>query len=99
MTITLPLLDLLLLVFATWRISYLLVHEAGPGNVFRRLRDRFPAEGRGGIGDALACVYCTSVWVGTALFMLWLTPLWWLIIPPAVSGMAIMLSTYTGVDV
>jgi hypothetical protein len=96
MTITLPPLDFLLLVFATWRLSYMVVREDWPGNVFRRVRDRFPATGRGGMGDALACIYCTSVWVGAALFVLWLTPVWWLIIPPAVSGMAIMLSLYTG---
>lgn len=96
MTIQLPALDFLLLSVATWRIAYMLTREDGPANVFRRLRDRFPAEGRGGVGDALSCIYCTSVWVGVALFALWLTPLWWLMVPVAVSGLAIMLQTYTG---
>ena len=62
---------------ATWRVSLLLVEEAGPYNVFGRLRKRAgvradqPSDAAprepGELGKMLSCVWCASVWVGLSL--------------------------------
>lgn len=71
---------LFVLALATWRISNLLVNEAGPFDVFEWLRAEFgirwdidkeehfvlPVKDNV-IGRILLCVYCTSMWV--ALFV------------------------------
>lgn len=44
---------------ASWRISFLLVREDGPGDVVRTLRERV---GSGVLGRLLGCVKCTGVW-------------------------------------
>lgn len=88
------LLTFILLTLATWRVSHMLVNEAGPFRVFARLRAVTK------LGGLLDCLYCCSVWVA-ALFVVVLEPstiagfvLWTL----AASGAAIMISTYTGVN-
>jgi hypothetical protein len=49
-----------LAVFATWRLTHLLVSEDGPGNIVARLRSLLP----GAIMRALAsCFGCLSLWV------------------------------------
>lgn len=88
---------------ATWRVSSLLVNEAGPFHVFRKLReitgithidevptmipDRFFAQ-------LLSCVWCSSVWVGAGWLITWcvipeLAPL--LAAPFAFSAVAILI--------
>lgn len=73
---------LFLLGLATWRLSYMLVHEDGPGLVFFRLRRRI------GIGHdenrhawmvperflpmLLSCIWCTSVWVSAGWVLLYI---------------------------
>lgn len=64
----------LILGLATWRISSLLVHEAGPGDVFVKLREGvgFTHDANnhkviipdGFWGGVLSCVWCCSLWVG-----------------------------------
>lgn len=49
----------LLAAFATWRISYLLVREEGPGRIFARLRQRTAETS---VGRGLTCVKCVSLW-------------------------------------
>ena len=51
-----------------WRVTHLLHAEAGPGEIFTKLR---AAAGAGVVGRALACFYCASIWVA-APFALWL---------------------------
>lgn len=60
-------LRLLRLILATWRVTSLLVQEAGPYRVFVRLRQH--AKGTE-IGTALECVWCTSVWVAILIVIL-----------------------------
>lgn len=51
---------LLLLVLATWRISYMLTLESGPLGVFERLR-KLPH------GGLLTCIFCLSVWMAALM--------------------------------
>lgn len=56
-----------------WRLALMLVVEDGPWDVFRRLRERAgirPGEIDGFAALLLACLWCTSVWTATALFLL-----------------------------
>jgi hypothetical protein len=64
---------LIILGLATWRISSLLVHEAGPGDIFLRLREAIGITHDdqkhkviipdGFWGDLFSCVWCCSLWV------------------------------------
>lgn len=45
---------------ATWRLSHLLVHEDGPGDVLARLRR---AAGDSVAGRLIDCFGCVSLWV------------------------------------
>ena len=45
---------------AAWRITHLLAHEDGPGDVIYRLRT---LAGRGFWGRLMDCSYCLSLWV------------------------------------
>lgn len=63
---------LLLLGLATWRISSIVIDEAGPLNVFGEARHRLgvDAPGRivpGSLQELATCLWCLSVWVGAAL--------------------------------
>lgn len=53
--------------FAIWRLSAMLVNEAGPFEVFERLR--YKARDTM-LGALLECVWCTSVWVSALLLIL-----------------------------
>jgi hypothetical protein len=72
-----------------WRVTHLLSEEAGPLEIFRRLRR---IAGEGFWGQLFGCFYCMSVWVA-APFALLLEQGWkergllWL----ALSGAAILL--------
>lgn len=81
-------LALALIGIATWRVSYMLVFEEGPGDLFKRIRElvgvvdnedgsREEEYGLTGIKKFLAgifsCIYCMSIWVG-AFFALFATP-------------------------
>ncbi len=101
---------LVLLGLATWRLSYMLVWEDGPGLIFFRLRQRV------GIGHdddrrpvmvperflpmLLSCTWCASVWVATGWVVLWmLLPGPGLLLASifAVSGVAIGMNRLMGV--
>jgi hypothetical protein len=45
---------------ATWRITHLLAHEDGPGDIFVKVRIRL---GDGFWGSLMDCFYCLSLWV------------------------------------
>lgn len=75
---------MLLAALATWRLSNLLVNEAGPFEVFDWLRAQFDVRwqvetqehylrpgSNNEVGKMLLCVYCTSIWA--ALFFVALT--------------------------
>jgi hypothetical protein len=71
------LLDLLLLILATWRLSSMLTQESGPFAIFDRLRfavGATPTECHdqvttGTITNAFCCVKCLSVWVAPVMLV------------------------------
>jgi hypothetical protein len=64
--------DLLIGILATWRLTSLLHNEDGPFDMFALARDaagvRYDELSRpvsdNPVGKALTCFYCTSVWAG-----------------------------------
>jgi hypothetical protein len=95
----------LLLAFATWRISSLLVNEDGPRSMFARLRalvgvrhdDEFQPVAGNVVAGAFLCLWCMSVWVGLALALLsWFAPdvAAWIVLPMALSAGAIVISKW-----
>lgn len=69
--------NLLALGLATWRVSFFLVKEDGPGLIARRVRELTGIEHDmdGNVisyNDVtpLSCVFCTSVWVAAVLALL-----------------------------
>lgn len=87
-------LDLLILALATWRLAYLLTKEDAPFQIMARIRQRTT------FGGLLTCVYCASIWCAAGLYALWvlLPALHWIALILAVSGAALMLAKYTGMD-
>lgn len=77
---------------AVWRVSYALVNEAGPWQVFVKLREHYGIEhDPGGLpvswpeGTVLGCVGCASVWIALGLLPLMGS---WLLLPFAASAVA-----------
>lgn len=74
--------DLLIFGLATWRVTSLFVSEAGPANIFRRVRElagiTHDENGRVVMipdrffAQLFSCVWCCSVWVGLFWFLAWL---------------------------
>ena len=83
---------LIILGLATWRLAHMLTQEEGPRKLFVKLR----STAHGGVFD---CIYCTSVHVGFWVFFLWFIQGEILIYPFALSGLAMMLRSYTGVGI
>jgi hypothetical protein len=95
-------LRLLIAALATWRLSSLLVNqrEAGPANLLHRIRDWAGAYELGdddepitSLGRLFVCVWCMSVWVGAVLAVIAITPFWALLIPFALSAVAILIQS------
>jgi len=69
--------EFLILAFATWRITNLLVddNEVGPYQILPWLRDKLGVYydeknrklGRNELGNMLLCPWCTSIWVGAII--------------------------------
>lgn len=57
---------ILLSSFAVFRLSYMIINESGPLNVFGKTRNyivkRFKSKD-GGIRDLFSCIYCLSVYI------------------------------------
>ena len=82
-------LRLLLSVLATWRVTHLLVHEDGPGDVVVRLRG---ALGQNFLGKAMDCFHCLSLWVAApAALTVAQSLLGWVLAWLALSGAACLL--------
>jgi len=76
-------------ILVTWRVTHLVVYEAGPWDVFGRLRR---SAGNGIFAELLGCFYCFSLWAAAPLA--WLLAATWthrLLLWPAFSGGAILL--------
>lgn len=91
---------LLVGVLATYRVTSLLQREVGPFKIFVWIRERF-----GIVHDVLGfphgypntlwgklfeCYWCLSVWVGAMVTVMMALDLWWLLLPVALSGGAIL---------
>lgn len=84
-------LDLFIIAAASWRLAYMLVNEAGPFQMFARLR-RWST-----FGGLLECIYCTSVWTAAIVWLIYLTifrPVTFIL---AASMIGLAVSSYTGV--
>lgn len=96
--------NLLILILACFRITFLLVVEDGPYRIFDRLREfagvyQLPPKPLA--GQILECPYCTSLWVAFACCLFFgyneaITV--YVLLPFAVSGGAIMVVTYVNSD-
>jgi len=94
-------LQFIILALATWRCASLLANEYGPFGVFERLRARAGVnfDAISGVrlagntfAEGLMCLWCCSVWVGTAwvaTFLLLGDAAVWLATPFALSAFAI----------
>ena len=71
-------LDIVILMFATWRLSSLLVdpEDDGPWEMFGKLRHLFGVRrdddtglfyGNNVAAQVLMCVFCASIWIGIAI--------------------------------
>jgi hypothetical protein len=96
----LKLTDLVILVFASWRLSNLLVEEEGPGNIFVKVRkymgvyyDEYSQkQTTGWLGDLFSCVWCMSIWGSFILVSLnkWRVFRQHLILPLGLSGLVVL---------
>lgn len=98
---------LILYGLATWRVSYMLITERGPADMFVYLRsligighndDMLPISFPDTFfGNLFSCMYCLSVWVGFFWYCCatLLPERWtlWVSIPLAVSAIAIIIDT------
>lgn len=72
---------LLAIILATWRLSHLFVHEAGPFNMFTKLRELFGIQHDVDgdiqmIPDKLlpqlfSCIPCISIWMAGIIYLIW----------------------------
>lgn len=83
--------DYLLMGLAAWRLAYFIVKEDAPFDVMLKFRERTT------LGGLLTCVYCASVWTALGCLLLYGTPGWIVVQVAAVSALALMLASYTGV--
>jgi len=97
------LLEFMVLSLAAWRLAALLVYEAGPWDIFRRLRERIgiqhddsgqPASWPdGGLGRLFACVWCVSFWTTLVVcVILWVES--YVVMVLAVWGAATLLEAF-----
>lgn len=98
-----PLVDLIILALATWRLVLLVQQERGPFAGFTRLRERLGvAHDEDGapiswpdteLGRLIRCCWCGSVWVGIGLagvYMAWPMAATVLALPFALSAGALI---------
>lgn len=104
------LLELLLIGFlAVYRLTLLVVDESGPFDLFGRLRHwagiRYDEHSRkiatNPLAEMLTCFFCTSVWVGLAVFAIIVASfrvesLWLALVPFALSGGATFMKKWAG---
>lgn len=92
MNVPLQLPDLLVIVLAAWRLAYLAVREDAPFRLMARFRARTT------LGGMLTCIYCSSVWTAALTLLLWHWGMHIVVLIFAISGGALMLAAFTGVN-
>src|SRR3972149_1864058 len=58
--------DIVIASLGVWRLAHMLKHEAGPWDVFIRIREKL---GNGMLGKLMDCVWCSSVWLAIIFFV------------------------------
>lgn len=97
---------------AVYRITAMLHNEAGPGDIFGKLRSRLGVKfdqysnpyGTNWVSEGILCFYCLSVWIGFVVtFWLVVAALLqfflvgvFLLLPFALSGVAVYLKKAVG---
>lgn len=74
-----PVVELIILIMASWRLSHFLVEEEGPWQIMLKIRtlmgvtyDQYSQkQGTNAISDMLSCVWCTSYWVSWMWFLVY----------------------------
>lgn len=102
-----------MIALATYRLTLLVSKEAGPFDLFGRLRTRVGVRfdqysnpyATGQLSEMILCPFCLSVWMGIGLTILagtahllgWEAILFYALLPLALSGFATFLFRWTGV--
>jgi hypothetical protein len=80
---------------AAWRITAYLVYEKG-GQWIRDRAKTYAVNEEGTPvtfwGRVLSCFWCTGLYVSWGISLILWSPLWWLMVPIAVSGAVIILN-------
>ena len=99
-------LDIILLGLATWRISSIIANEDGPYEVFSRFRVwageywNYTTNAREATtpwGKGIICLFCTSVWIGILLSILYIIDIRisiYISIPFALSSIAVVVNKF-----
>lgn len=95
------LMDILILIASTWRISSLLTNitERGPYGVLDVLHHWTIENKKNEVAKALSCLWCTSIWVGlgiTVAYMIAPKFTKTVLLPFALSALAISLERVNG---
>lgn len=107
-----PIEILLIAALSVYRISLMLNNEAGPADIFGRLRTRIGVKydehsspyGSNWVAEGVLCFYCLSVWVAfgvTALIVVAvllnrIDVAQWVLFPFAISGGAVFAKKWAG---
>lgn len=82
--------DIVITVIGVWRLTHMFNQEAGPWDIFIRLRDRL---GVGVLGKAMDCIACMSVWLAC---MVYIPGIRYFMIIMAISGMVMIMEAIYG---
>jgi hypothetical protein len=92
-------LDFIIMAIATWRIAAIITEEHGPFGVFAWVRyETIKHRTKRNISDVtlVTCIKCASVWIAAIVLLLYyfIPELVWIF---GISGLGLMLKSYTGV--
>ncbi len=102
MNISIDTLTIVILGLSTYRLTKLLFNEAGPFDIFGKLRlivgvaydEHSNRIAKNPVAEIFNCPHCLGVWVGFAIwgsYYLWTPLLFWLYIPLALSAISSLL--------
>lgn len=103
--------DIIILALGIWRIANILANEDGPLEIFEKLRHKLgvryaeePPYDRYGttvLSQGMICVWCSSVWLGIAVAILYnLTPFTvYVLLPFSLSTIAVLIDSHVDTNV